>query len=507
MPRKNSATVREMMQKSELDRRAVASKKTEFDQPATIMREGNRIVVPTDMSPETVLSTIKTWVESEEKLIAVNSTIEGIPIDAAYALQNTILHELGFTDLQSTPGFWGNTPPTFLSVPIDHTGATADVYVGRMALPGLENAWLQSQASEDQLTLHVSAQVKKKQQYLLNQILDRARDMVREESLYKGKAFELELDEQTNDGSTKMVIPKFWNIAEEKQLILNADAQGLIEATLWTPILKAAALRKRGIPIKRGILLNGKFGTGKTLCAYKTAQYACSAGFTFAYIKKISKLAQTFEFMQRNLAPGVIFVEDADKAFEDPAQINIIQNTLDGIDSKNSEIIVVMTTNYVEQIPPGVVRPGRIDTLINLDPPDAEAAGKLVAHYGRGLLDPSVDFEEVGRAIAGNIPAVIREVVERAKLYALASADDEDAIVLRTADLLGSIRGMEQHLSLLNRGGMEFTLSPAGLLGHALGAQIGAAIKEGMADIVTGRAIAGEKVTADRSSGGKKIVQ
>lgn len=499
MPR-TVKTVRETLQANELQKREADARKTKFDAPATIVREGSRIVVPENMAPEEILRWIRNWVESEEKTIQVAGEMPGIPVDAAFALQKTVLEELGYTSLQATPGFFGDTPPTFMAVPIDHTGQTVDVYVGRIGLPGLDSAWLQTMQSEDRTTLHYAASIRKKDQVHLNQILVRAAERVREQSLYKGRAFQLDLEEKDGAGEAKMIIPKFWNLDEKRELILNDDAERMIQATIWTPIVKAHLLRANKIPIKRTVLLNGKFGTGKTLCAYRTAQVSEAAGFSFAYVKNIGQLVKAFDFMQKNLAPGVIFCEDMDQAFADHSKLNQIQNTLDGIDSKNSEVIMVLTTNYVEQIPPAVVRPGRIDTIINIEPPDEKAAAKLINLYGRGLLSENVDLEVVGKKVAGNIPAVIREVVERAKLHALSESDE---ITLTTESLVDAAEGMAQHLALLNRGGAAVNIAPSALFGHAMGTALGKpmgeAIREAMKDIVSGTAFNGSsKVEAHK---------
>lgn len=57
-------------------------------------------------------------------------------------------------------------------------------------------------------------------------------------------------------------------------------------------------------------------------------------------------------------------------------------NTLDGVDSKKHEIMVVLTTNDKRAIHPAFVRPGRIDAVIPILPPDNDATVRLVRSYG-----------------------------------------------------------------------------------------------------------------------------
>jgi SpoVK/Ycf46/Vps4 family AAA+-type ATPase len=77
-----------------------------------------------------------------------------------------------------------------------------------------------------------------------------------------------------------------------------------------------------------------------------------------------------------------------------------------------------------------ILRPGRIDVVIYLDKPDEEAVTRLVRNYGKDSLDPQADLTDVGRALAHQIPAIIREVVERAKLRALTRSEGSSSIVV-----------------------------------------------------------------------------
>src|SRR6185312_11215945 len=87
-------------------------------------------------------------------------------------------------------------------------------------------------------------------------------------------------------------------------------------------------------------------------------------------------------------------------------------------ESKSCEIMVILTTNRVNKIAKALLRPGRMDSIISLKMPDADAAARLVALYGRDLFSQDLDFKQVGKRLAGMRPASIRECVERSKLIA-----------------------------------------------------------------------------------------
>jgi AAA family ATPase len=84
--------------------------------------------------------------------------------------------------------------------------------------------------------------------------------------------------------------------------------------------------------------------------------------------------------------------------------------------------MVVMTSNKAYEINQAMIRPGRIDAILHIGPPDAGAVQRLLRAYGRKLIRPDEDLTEAGDILSGRIPAVIREVVERSKLYAISRA-------------------------------------------------------------------------------------
>jgi transitional endoplasmic reticulum ATPase len=186
------------------------------------------------------------------------------------------------------------------------------------------------------------------------------------------------------------------------------------------------------------------------MTAYVAAKYAEDNGWTFLYLKDVNDLAIAIQFAKM-YGPSVIFAEDLDNALgtsQRNTDVNGILNTIDGVDTKDSEIIVVLTTNHVDRINKAMLRPGRLDAVINVMPPNGEAAVKLVHQYARGLLKTDDDFTNVSKLLNGKIPAVIREVVERAKLAAIAAAPTEDLIITAKA-LEIAAKSMSGQLALL----------------------------------------------------------
>lgn len=176
--------------------------------------------------------------------------------------------------------------------------------------------------------------------------------------------------------------------------------------------------------------------------------------------------------------------------------MNAIQNTMDGIDGKSRDLIVVLTTNFVDKLPPAIMRPGRLDTIIPLKEADPATAARLVRLYAGDSLDADSDMEAIGRAVKGNIPAAIREVVERAKLFALARVGDLGFQINHT-DIVFAAKGMEEHMALLN-GTQSHQVSPVEVLGSVMGAQIAEGVRSGIAALVNGAAFEADAVGSGR---------
>jgi transitional endoplasmic reticulum ATPase len=98
-----------------------------------------------------------------------------------------------------------------------------------------------------------------------------------------------------------------------------------------------------------------------------------------------------------------------------------------------------------------MLRPGRLDAVIDVTPPDGPAIERLIKVYAAGSLEPHIDLAEIGEVLAGNIPAVIAEVVKRAKLSQLSlQARGTRVTHLTAAALLDAAKTIQAQVLLLN---------------------------------------------------------
>jgi transitional endoplasmic reticulum ATPase len=417
-----------------------------------IERSGERIVIPKSVSLDDALASLRYQRDKEEQPQAFSSPIERAFIfDACHALYVVLDRLFGYVQHINTPGFFGDTPPRMLKVPIDRD-EVIQVPWGRMTLPGIEgyietsHRWGASGRAE----LVIAGEVKGKHMDTINQIVESTRREVRENSIYKGKAFRIRF---TDDSGEKIALPEptFLDVDKIKieELIFSKDVFNQVETSIFTPLKYTEQCRKHGIPLKRGILLTGPFGTGKTLTATVTAKLARENGWTFILCENPNEFAAVMDFAME-YGPSVVFCEDVDRVVSGnrDQDMDDILNTIDGVQSKGVEMMVVLTTNDHDAINKAMLRPGRLDAVIHVGPPDAEAVQKLVRLYARELLDGTEDLAEVGLALNGQIPAVIRETVERAKLEAIAITGGASQMLTSEA-LCRASKSMELQLALL----------------------------------------------------------
>jgi transitional endoplasmic reticulum ATPase len=403
---------------------------------------------------------------SKEQEIQWSAGFDAYPLDGALALRRVLERRFGsaIKSGATEQTFFGDreVPPYMIEVQVG-VNQVQHVPWGHFTIPLMPDCKIEAGVDyrEKQLFFQLTGKIKRKYKPIMDEIAAQVREELKVGSIYKGKAFMVTFpsDEEAAQRGyhPKDYAPKFIDVADpQDQLILSDHVQEQIETNLFAPVIHTARCRKLGIPLKRGVLLAGKYGTGKTLTASLLSRLCIQNGWTFVYLKDVADLDRAMRFANR-YAPAVIFAEDIDRAMEQKEgsardqAMNDILNTIDGVDMKHAELMVVLTTNFLEKINKAMLRPGRLDVVIPVDPPDESAVIRLMRHYANGLLDHATDGALLAAAeqLAGQIPAIIREVVERSKLAAICRADDTDQILLEGEDLRIAAQGMISHIRLL----------------------------------------------------------
>jgi transitional endoplasmic reticulum ATPase len=441
---------------------------------AQIEYNGTKIVLPADPRHMTLLEA-REWLlrleQSEEETISIHEVIDAHPWDGCVAFMQAMRETWGWASPTPQQRWWGRQPPQMMSIETG-VGETATIFWGAFRLPGVDGQLVtETEEKRGQVKFCIGGQAKRKHMEMIHGLAELTRRIVQERSIYRGHALVLSLEGGTINLREP---PTFMNLKRIKphELIFSDKLAGEIQTNLWTPIEHTEYCREHDVPLKRGVLLEGPYGTGKSLLASVTALKCEQNKWTFITVSRVSALEGALQFAV-NYQPCVVAVEDIDReiAGERTPEMDEILNKVDGIVSKGSEIMVVVTSNKAHEINQAMLRPGRLDAVLHIGAPDAGAVQKLLRVYGRKLIKSDEDLSGAGEALAGRIPAVIREVVERSKLYAISRAPGAE-FFLTDIDIVRSAESMAHHLELLD-GKVAVEPTPGEKLASALKEVVG----------------------------------
>ena len=249
------------------------------------------------------------------------------------------------------------------------------------------------------------------------------RNSMRVRNVYRGHVVSL----SANNSGLQVSFHHLPSISRE-QIILPSGVLERIERESVGFSKHAERLRAAGRHLKRGMLLHGSPGTGKTLTAMYLAGRMPDRTVLLITGRSMGLLEQACA-MARTLQPATIILEDVDLIAEErtrqgaggcaPLLFELL-NQMDGL-ADDADILFVLTTNRPDLLEPALAaRPGRIDQAVEVPAPDTECRRRLFELYGRGLKVSATIAPYVERT-AGASAAFIRELMRKAALFA---ADD-----------------------------------------------------------------------------------
>jgi ATP-dependent 26S proteasome regulatory subunit len=218
-----------------------------------------------------------------------------------------------------------------------------------------------------------------------------------------------------------------------------------------------------GQHLKRGILLHGAPGTGKT----HTIGYLLGKlpGVTVIVIsgRALSRITEACS-LARTLHPAAVVVEDVDLIAEErtarPGQHPLLFQLLNEMEGLNSaaDVTFLLTTNRADLLEPALAaRPGRVDLAAELPLPDADARRQLLRLYADRLLLDGIDLDPVIARTEGVTAPFLKELLRRAALLAAeADATGEGPLRVTDSDLataLGELLAGRSQLTRLLLGG------------------------------------------------------
>jgi transitional endoplasmic reticulum ATPase len=422
---------------------------------ADVERTGDKIIIPSGVTIDQVIDLLNRRKKFEEEETVIRRTFPVFPLDGAVALDRALNSLYGWAPAIATPGFFTSNPPQLIQVNVG-PNEVKSVPWGRFKLPNVEGHVDTSIDRGDSgcLVFQVVATVKRKNEPEINKLFEVIGQEIKAHSIYRGKAIKIRFRDDEGE-PLPMPKPVFLDTSyiKEDQLVYSRHVMDAVNTNLFTPIRRAADCIRNKIQLKRGVILGGVYGTGKTLAAAVASKIAVETGITYVYAERADELKDALEFAKQYQSPAsVVFVEDIDRDItgERTHEMDAVLNTIDGVDGKHHNIIVVLTTNALDKVHKAMLRPGRLDAVINITPPDAEAVARLIVNYGGGLIRKDANLAEVGKVLDGQIPAVIAEVVKRAKLSQLAiQPEGTELNEITPAALLEAARTMAMQIDLL----------------------------------------------------------
>ncbi len=226
------------------------------------------------------------------------------------------------------------------------------------------------------------------------------------------------------------------------------EAKAELRETVEWPLKYPQAFARLGIKPPRGILLFGPPGTGKTLLA-KAVATESGANFIAVrgpeilskWVGESEKAIREIFRKARQYAPAVVFFDEIDAiAYVRGGEIGsrvgerIVSQLLTEIDgiSELSDVVVIAATNRPDVIDPALLRPGRLEKLIYVPPPDEKGRLEILRIHTRNVpLAPDVDLVEIARRTEGYTGADLAALVREAAMQALREDINSKVVSMR----------------------------------------------------------------------------
>lgn len=229
---------------------------------------------------------------------------------------------------------------------------------------------------------------------------------------------------------------------------MTATKQALTEAVLW-PLQHPDTFARLGIQPPRGVLLYGPPGCGKTFVVRALASTGRLSVHAVKGSELMDKWVGSSEKAVRELfgrardsAPSLVFLDEVDaltprrgQSFDSGVTDRVVAallTELDGIDPLR-DVVVVGATNRPDLIDPGLLRPGRLEKLVFVEPPDTQARLDILRTAGKSVPLRDVDLAALAADLDGYSAADCVALLREAALTAMRRSID--AAEITAADI------------------------------------------------------------------------
>jgi len=222
-----------------------------------------------------------------------------------------------------------------------------------------------------------------------------------------------------------------------------ATRQALTEAVLW-PLQHPDTFERLGVDPPRGVLLYGPPGCGKTFVVRALASSGRlsvhavkGAELMDKWVGSSEKAVRELFRRARDSAPSLVFLDEIDalaprrgQSFDSGVTDRVVAallTELDGIEPLR-DVVVLGATNRPDLIDPALLRPGRLEKLVFVEPPDADARRDILRSAAKSVpLAPDVDLDSLAGELDGysaaDCVALLREAALTAMRRSIDAAD------------------------------------------------------------------------------------
>ena len=230
--------------------------------------------------------------------------------------------------------------------------------------------------------------------------------------------------------------------------------QALIESVLW-PLQHPETFERLGVQPPRGVLLYGPPGCGKTFVVRALASSGRLSVHSVKGAELMDKWVGASEKAVRELfrrardsAPSLVFLDEIDalaprrgQSFDSGVTDRVVAALLtemDGIEPLN-DVVVLGATNRPDLIDPALLRPGRLEKLVFVAPPDADARREILRTAGKSIpLSDDVNLDALADELDGysaaDCVALLREAALTAMRRSIDAADVTAADVAKAKE-------------------------------------------------------------------------
>lgn len=246
-------------------------------------------------------------------------------------------------------------------------------------------------------------------------------------NLLKGQGNECPTAEDFSDmmnnvkSRSNLVVDDVEDVSLDKLVGIDAVVREL-QRTIVIPMTQPELARELGLKPARGVLLYGEPGTGKTTIGRALARQMKGKFFIMDGSTSPEMASPLLDAAEAS-SPSVFFIDDADVIFrngENSGFARKLLTKLDGLESESiGNVCIIMTAMDVADMPPAIVRSGRVEVWLHMEQPDAKKRLEIIRHYSRSLPDEFKGFDEgiLAAATLGFVPADLRGLVGDARTH------------------------------------------------------------------------------------------